>query len=220
MLVPYSQKLGCAHVNGKCWFCIEAKDCRTLACYPSRLPSGIATAAAHIRKYRQQSPRAFLRPHVQNPSKNGNADKEYTAAITSKFQRFKLFGANFGLFTCSSFPEAENFFLTSMSAEHACENGRSQYSGVLIFYIPNACYYITLPVHSSARSSREDNCSHQDEMMMSLQREPEQVISHRGGSVLGKKTILKSDHFPGCQNKRLRPQIEGAPNYRRSKTMD
>ncbi|KAJ7973174.1 paladin-like [Quillaja saponaria] len=36
----------------------------------------------------------------------------------------------------------------------------------------------------------------------------------RGGSVLGKKTILKSDHFPGCQNKRLTPQIDGAPNYR------
>lgn len=50
---------------------------------------------------------------------------------------------------------------------------------------------------------------------MSLEREPEQVMSLRGGSVLGKKTILKSDHFPGCQNKRLRPQIEGAPNYRR-----
>ncbi|KAH9319094.1 hypothetical protein KI387_020863 [Taxus chinensis] len=52
-------------------------------------------------------------------------------------------------------------------------------------------------------------------MMMSPEREPEQVMSLRGGSVLGKKTILKSDHFPGCQNKRLRPQIEGAPNYRR-----
>jgi len=36
----------------------------------------------------------------------------------------------------------------------------------------------------------------------------------RDGSVLGKKTILKSDHFPGCQNKRMTPQIEGAPNYR------
>jgi hypothetical protein len=45
---------------------------------------------------------------------------------------------------------------------------------------------------------------------------PEQVISTRGGSVLGKKTILKSDHFPGCQNKRLSPQIDGAPNYRQA----
>ena len=34
-------------------------------------------------------------------------------------------------------------------------------------------------------------------------KEPEEVMKLRGGSVLGKKTILKSDHFPGCQNKRL-----------------
>ncbi|RWV81344.1 hypothetical protein GW17_00057243 [Ensete ventricosum] len=44
--------------------------------------------------------------------------------------------------------------------------------------------------------------------------ESEHVMNYRGGSVLGKKTILKSDHFPGCQNKRLTPQIDGAPNYR------
>lgn len=49
---------------------------------------------------------------------------------------------------------------------------------------------------------------------MSIAKEPEQVMKLRGGSVLGKKTILKSDHFPGCQNKRLSPHIEGAPNYR------
>ncbi|KAJ3698159.1 hypothetical protein LUZ61_001864 [Rhynchospora tenuis] len=45
---------------------------------------------------------------------------------------------------------------------------------------------------------------------------PEHVINCRGGAVLGKKTILKSDHFPGCQNKRLFPQIDGAPNYRQA----
>jgi hypothetical protein len=49
---------------------------------------------------------------------------------------------------------------------------------------------------------------------MSIPKEPEEVMKLRGGSVLGKKTILKSDHFPGCQNKRLRPNIDGAPNYR------
>lgn len=49
---------------------------------------------------------------------------------------------------------------------------------------------------------------------MSIPKEPEEVMKLRGGSVLGKKTILKSDHFPGCQNKRLYPHIEGAPNYR------
>ncbi|KAM6541335.1 hypothetical protein CsatB_005782 [Cannabis sativa] len=50
-------------------------------------------------------------------------------------------------------------------------------------------------------------------------KEPEQVMKLRGGSVLGKKTILKSDHFPGCQNKRLSPQIDGAPNYRQAESL-
>lgn len=45
-------------------------------------------------------------------------------------------------------------------------------------------------------------------------KDPEQVMEHRVGSVLGKKAIVKSDHFPGCQNKRLTPHIDGAPNYR------
>lgn len=53
---------------------------------------------------------------------------------------------------------------------------------------------------------------------MSIPKEPEQVMKLRGGSVLGKKTILKSDHFPGCQNKRLYPHIDGAPNYRKVTT--
>ncbi|EPS58742.1 hypothetical protein M569_16071, partial [Genlisea aurea] len=51
---------------------------------------------------------------------------------------------------------------------------------------------------------------------MSVPKEPDQVIRHRGGSVLGKKTILKSDHFPGCHNKRLVPNVDGAPNYRKA----
>ncbi|ESW35260.1 hypothetical protein PHAVU_001G220000 [Phaseolus vulgaris] len=52
--------------------------------------------------------------------------------------------------------------------------------------------------------------------MSQIPKEPEQVMKMRGGGVLGKRTILKSDHFPGCQNKRLSPQIEGAPNYRQA----
>ncbi|XP_075094031.1 uncharacterized protein LOC107778927 [Nicotiana tabacum] len=51
---------------------------------------------------------------------------------------------------------------------------------------------------------------------MSIPKEPEQVMKRRDGSVLGKKTILKSDHFPGCQNRRLSPHIDGAPNYRKA----
>ncbi|KAK8630439.1 hypothetical protein V6N13_079231 [Hibiscus sabdariffa] len=54
---------------------------------------------------------------------------------------------------------------------------------------------------------------------MSIPKELEQVMKMRGGSVLGKKTILKSDHFPGCQNKRLSPQIDGAPNYRQADSL-
>ncbi|KAG4186306.1 hypothetical protein ERO13_A08G035200v2 [Gossypium hirsutum] len=54
---------------------------------------------------------------------------------------------------------------------------------------------------------------------MSIPKELEQVMKLRGGSVLGKKTILKSDHFPGCQNKRLSPQIDGAPNYRQADSL-
>ncbi|XWS31929.1 hypothetical protein CRYUN_Cryun23aG0117900 [Craigia yunnanensis] len=54
---------------------------------------------------------------------------------------------------------------------------------------------------------------------MSIPKEQEQVMKVRGGSVLGKRTILKSDHFPGCQNKRLSPQIDGALNYRQADSL-
>ncbi|XP_057966263.1 uncharacterized protein LOC131156522 isoform X2 [Malania oleifera] len=54
---------------------------------------------------------------------------------------------------------------------------------------------------------------------MSVPKELDQVMKLRGGSVLGKKTILKSDHFPGCQNRRLSPQIDGAPNYRQADSL-
>jgi hypothetical protein len=42
----------------------------------------------------------------------------------------------------------------------------------------------------------------------------EEVVSTRSGDVLLPHTILKSDHFPGCQNMKLTPLIEGAPNFR------
>lgn len=42
----------------------------------------------------------------------------------------------------------------------------------------------------------------------------EEVVATRSGDVLLRHTILKSDHFPGCQNMKLTPLIEGAPNYR------
>ena len=40
------------------------------------------------------------------------------------------------------------------------------------------------------------------------------VILSRAGSVLGRNSILKDDHFPGCQNTKLTPLVEGAPNFR------
>ncbi|KAL3144047.1 hypothetical protein ABBQ32_003847 [Trebouxia sp. C0010 RCD-2024] len=43
---------------------------------------------------------------------------------------------------------------------------------------------------------------------------PDHIVARRTGNVLIKHTILKSDHFPGCQNKKLLPLIEGAPNFR------
>lgn len=43
---------------------------------------------------------------------------------------------------------------------------------------------------------------------------PEDVVARRRGEVLLKHTILKSDHFPGCQNKALSNQLPGAPNFR------
>ncbi len=42
----------------------------------------------------------------------------------------------------------------------------------------------------------------------------EEVVSTRSGDVLLRHTILKSDHFPGCQNMKLTPLVDGAPNYR------
>lgn len=43
----------------------------------------------------------------------------------------------------------------------------------------------------------------------------EEVIAKRKGDVLIKHTLLKADHFPGCQNNKLRPLLEGAPNFRK-----
>ncbi len=42
------------------------------------------------------------------------------------------------------------------------------------------------------------------------------LLARRAGSVLGPRTILKSDHFPGCQSPHLPPGPPGAPNFRRA----
>lgn len=40
------------------------------------------------------------------------------------------------------------------------------------------------------------------------------VVKHRRGQVLAPMTILKFDHFPGCQKMSLPDRVEGAPNFR------
>lgn len=42
----------------------------------------------------------------------------------------------------------------------------------------------------------------------------ESVVATRNGEVLGRQTVLKSDHCPGCQSQYLPELIEGAPNFR------
>lgn len=39
-------------------------------------------------------------------------------------------------------------------------------------------------------------------------------LRRRRGHVLGERTLLMSDHFPGCQLSHLPKVIEGAPNFR------
>ena len=40
------------------------------------------------------------------------------------------------------------------------------------------------------------------------------LIANRSGAVLGAHTILKEDHFPGCQSAKLALTVPGAPNFR------
>eukprot|EP00889_Picochlorum_renovo_P000852 jgi/Picre1/27882/NNA_000845.t1 len=42
----------------------------------------------------------------------------------------------------------------------------------------------------------------------------DEIVANRNGEVLIPHSLLKSDHFPGCQNTKLRPLVEGAPNFR------
>ena len=42
----------------------------------------------------------------------------------------------------------------------------------------------------------------------------EEIVANRNGEVLIQHSMLKSDHFPGCQNTKLKPLVEGAPNFR------
>ncbi|XP_004345330.1 hypothetical protein CAOG_06581 [Capsaspora owczarzaki ATCC 30864] len=53
-----------------------------------------------------------------------------------------------------------------------------------------------------------------DSGVFTLTNEVTSVIRSRSGAVLAPLTILKSDHFPGCQKLSLLDRIDGAPNFR------
>jgi len=63
---------------------------------------------------------------------------------------------------------------------------------------------------------RHEQTSH----LGSSEDEIQQAIIDRVGDVLCTNTILKSDHFPGCQRKGLVPRLSGAPNFRRVDGLD
>eukprot|EP01018_Ginkgo_biloba_P004365 Gb_39662 [translate_table: standard] len=44
--------------------------------------------------------------------------------------------------------------------------------------------------------------------------EMDNVAALRNGEVLGRQTVLKGDHCPGCQNLSLTERLKGAPNFR------
>ena len=50
--------------------------------------------------------------------------------------------------------------------------------------------------------------------VIAKQKEVKEVVAGRLGSVLASMTILKFDHFIGCQKQSLLERIEGAPNFR------
>jgi hypothetical protein len=67
-----------------------------------------------------------------------------------------------------------------------------------------------------AAASREDKDEEEEEGREErAEREAlEAIVAQRAGSVLGPRTLLKLDHFPGCQSARLPAIIPGAPNFR------
>lgn len=65
----------------------------------------------------------------------------------------------------------------------------------------------SISVVNLSEDSADEELEHQED-------QKEQVLAHRNGSVLGPHTILKQDHFPGCQSSRLPAFVPGAPNFR------
>lgn len=68
-------------------------------------------------------------------------------------------------------------------------------------------------VDEKKMQERRDETEHGPPTSM-MKYDAEEIVANRKGDVLLPHTILKSDHFPGCQNTKLRPLVEGAPNFR------
>lgn len=62
-----------------------------------------------------------------------------------------------------------------------------------------------------SRSISSDSVHHK---VLAKQKEVKEVVAGRLGSVLAPMTILKFDHFIGCQKQSLPERIDGAPNFR------
>ncbi|KAF6140360.1 hypothetical protein GIB67_006213, partial [Kingdonia uniflora] len=71
------------------------------------------------------------------------------------------------------------------------QSGGVHFSQNLVLYLPaSTC---------KSRNFRDCCFSRVPFTMTTIPKEPAQVMKQRVGSVLGKQTILKSDHFPGCR---------------------
>lgn len=69
-----------------------------------------------------------------------------------------------------------------------------------------------LLAHSRSSQSQSSESIHHK--VLAKQKEVKAVVAGRLGSVLAPMTILKFDHFIGCQKQSLLERIEGAPNFR------
>jgi len=69
-----------------------------------------------------------------------------------------------------------------------------------------------VPSHSA--SAESVGGPHHQHKVQAKVKEIKEVVAGRQGSVLAPLTILKFDHFIGCQKQSLQERIEGAPNFR------
>ncbi|KAL3150044.1 hypothetical protein ABBQ38_013395 [Trebouxia sp. C0009 RCD-2024] len=73
---------------------------------------------------------------------------------------------------------------------------------------------LRLPDDMPFELDKEGEAESPDEALEKASEERAGLIASRAGEVLGAHTILKEDHFPGCQSAKLPNTIPGAPNFR------